>query len=308
MFRRSVPAALFIDFDNVGRHVLASSITNWTAWIEDGRFDDNGRRRRLVQKRVYWNSQHESLRDAFEANGFEAIICPSRLRSGKSAADMIMALDAFEVATRDRSVHEFIILTMDSDFIPLFERLAGMSKSIVTMANPAQRFIFSTYSDHADIVIPTLRSAEAGTYQRRSFRLSALWRRPEPPQPSPAAPAQAPASEAGDAATLQEEADVASGQPVAEPPKRVGNVEAAAQLIAALAKQNTGSDISRQTITRALQRKFGSVQKNNWFGCGSYKSLIAKAAEIRRDLYVRPALNGGISVRYRASKPRNRPR
>ena len=128
----------------------------------------------MLQKRVYWNSQFESHRNAFEANGYDAVMCPSRLRKGKSAVDMIMALDAFQVATRDKNVDEFILLTTDSDFIPLFERLAGLSKNILTLADAEQKFVFSTYSDHADIVIPTFRIKEAGKYTRERVGLFGL--------------------------------------------------------------------------------------------------------------------------------------
>jgi len=285
MFRRSIPAALFIDFDNVAPYGLANKIPNWTAWIEDGLFDDRGRRRRLLQKRVYWNSQYESHRDAFESNGYEAIMCPSRLRRGKSAADMIMALDAFEVASRDKFVNEFILLTTDSDFIPLFERLTGLSKSTVTLADPDQSFVFSTYSDHADIVIPTFRIREASDYRRQPHRFG-NWRR--------GALMLASGSIAG--ARMDKLTDAV------ETPKRSGNLEAASQLVAALAEQNSGSDISKRTIARALEREFGSVQTNDWFGCGSYRSFIEKAATLRPDLSVRPAGGAGVSVRYKAAR------
>lgn len=284
MFRRSIPAALFIDFDNVEQYGLADKIPNWTAWLEDGSFDPNGRRRRLLQKRVYWNSQFESHRDSFESNGYEAIMCPSRLRRGKSAADMIMALDAFEVASRDSSVNEFILLTTDSDFIPLFERLTGLSKTTVTLADPEQKFVYATYSDHADIVIPTFRIKEASAYQRQSRHMFGLWSRSTLAEPP---------AEAAEAAIAE-----------FEEPKRVGSLEAAAQVVAALAKQNSGSDISKRTITRTLERKFGSLKDSNWFGCGDYKQFIDQAKLLRPDLSVRPARGGGISVRYKAPKIR----
>lgn len=305
MFRRSVPAALLIDFDNVGRYGLADKIPNWTAWLEDGHFEEPRRRRKLVKKRVYWNSQFENLRDEFEANGYDAVMCPSRLRQGKSAVDMIMALDAFEVATRNKEIDEFILLTTDSDFIPLFERLAGMSKSTVTMADPGQKFIFATYSDHADIVIPTFRIAEASKYERRPFKLFTLFRRfPEPPETPPSAPsARAVPKSAGGTPV----ADPVAKEPTTQPaPKRVPNLEAAAQLVAALAKQSSGSFISRQTITRALERKFGKVQDSNWFGCGNYKAFVTKAASIRRDLVSQGTQGGGVSVRYRNAKRRRK--
>ena len=303
MFRRPTQAALFIDFDNVEKYGLAEKIANWTAWIEDGNFDESRRRRKLLEKRVYWNSQHERHRDAFESNGYEAIMCPSRVKKGKSAVDMIMALDAIQVASHDKSVREFILLTTDTDFVPLFERLAGLSKDTVTLADPERKFVFSTITDHADIVIPTFRIKEAGTYQRRPLRLSSFWRRPGWSQVRPNAKAspRSPAEKPG-----PDDAKPGPAAPAAAAPKRVGNLEATAQLVAAVAKQNSGSDISKQTITRALERKFGAVNANNWFGCGTYKDFINKAAAIRSDLSVRSAAGGGVSVRYKAPNKRKK--
>jgi uncharacterized LabA/DUF88 family protein len=275
MFQRSVPAVLLIDFDNVEKYGLADKIPNWTAWIEDVNFDESGRRRRLLQKRVYWNSQFESYRDAFEANGFDVVMCPSRLRKGKSAVDMIMALDAFQVATGDKKVAEFILLTTDSDFIPLFERLAELSKSIVALADTEQKFVFSTYSDHADIVIPTFRIREAGKYTRQRVGLFGLIRRP--------ASAEATATPASRGAQRPSPREPSDPVMVSQAPKRAGNLEAAAQLVAAVAKQSSGSDISKQTITRALERKFDSVAQSKWFGCGDYKSFINKVASTDED-------------------------
>jgi uncharacterized LabA/DUF88 family protein len=302
MFQRPTQAALFIDFDNVEKYGLADKIANWTAWIEDGNFDETRRKRKLLQKRVYWNSQHERHRDTFEANGYEAIMCPSRVNKGKSAADMIMALDALQLASDDRKVREFILLTTDTDFVPLFERLAGLSKDTVTLADPEKRIAFATYVDHADIVIPTFRIKEASTYQRRPLRLLGFWHRPPGPREQPArkAPARLPAGEPGP--------DDGTPGPAAPAPRRVGNVEAAAHMVAALLRQNSGSDISKQTITRALERKFGSVKASNWFGCGTYRDFINRAAALRSDLSVRPSTGGGISVRYKTpKKPKDKP-
>jgi uncharacterized LabA/DUF88 family protein len=271
MISRAVAAALFVDLDNVVQYGLADHIDHWTAWLEDGQFDPTGRRRRLRHKRVYWNSQFEGLRDEFTAHGFQPIICPSRLRRHKSAVDMNLALDAFDLAMRDARIDEFILLTTDSDFIPLIERLTQCSKSSVALADPEKPFLYSTYADHANIVIPTFSIEGAIDYQRPPGRRARRWLRKK----QPAAPADTSA------------------------PRRVCELEAAAQIVADLAKQKGGAELSRRAIMRALRLRFVGFTQSNWFGCGSYRDFIIKAAELHPELKVGPAYNGGLCVRYR---------
>ena len=77
MFSRSTRSAIFIDYENVGHRALPDTIPNWIAWLERGEFDKPARRRRkLIQKRVYWNSAADHLRDNFQKAGFTAILCP----------------------------------------------------------------------------------------------------------------------------------------------------------------------------------------------------------------------------------------
>ena len=138
MFRRKIKSALFVDFDNVVSLLtreFASSIPKWLAWLEDGRFDEDSRKRTLLQKRVYWNSPNEVHRSAFEREGFEAVMCPSRVRVNKSAADVIIALDALQSTYEAPEIQEYIILTTDTDFVPLLEKLADRSKKTVAAAN-----------------------------------------------------------------------------------------------------------------------------------------------------------------------------
>ena len=274
MIWRAMAAALFVDLDNVVQYGLADRIGNWTAWIEDGQFDATGRRRRLLHKRAYWNSQFEGLRAAFEAHGYHAVMCPSRLRRGKSAVDMNLALDALHLALRDARIEEFILLTTDSDFIPLIERLTQCSKSSVALADPGRPFIYSTYADHVDIVIPTFRIEEAIDYQRPPDRMARLWPRREQP---------------------------AADRPNA--PMRICEFEAAAQFVAALAKQKGGAAISRRAITRALRLTFIGFTQSNWFGCGSYRDFILKEAAVHAELKVEPVYSGGLSVCYRKANP-----
>ena len=82
-------SALFIDFENVRMRSSPEMIAALIAWLEDGKFDQAGGKRKLVQKRIYWNSSAEKHRDAFEAAGFEVVLCEKfstmKNRSGPQA-------------------------------------------------------------------------------------------------------------------------------------------------------------------------------------------------------------------------------
>ena len=93
-------SALFVDFENIGPRVSPAALQAMTAWLEDGKFDEASRRRRLVSKRVYWNSSAEKHRDTFEAAGFEVVLC-EKFSAMKNGADIRMALDVLDsFATR----------------------------------------------------------------------------------------------------------------------------------------------------------------------------------------------------------------
>ena len=72
MWRRT-RSALFVDFENIQVAPTPGSVSSLLAWIEDGKFDADGKRRRLLARRIYWNSTAEKHRDVFVAAGFDEI-------------------------------------------------------------------------------------------------------------------------------------------------------------------------------------------------------------------------------------------
>src|SRR5262245_32230008 len=138
MLSRKIKSAVLIDFDNIIGILtkeFAGSIARWTAWLEDGQFEANGRKRNLVVKRVYWNGPNEIYRKTFEDAGYEAFMCPSRVKLNKSAADVIIALDALQLSYEKRDIAEYIVLTTDTDFIALIQKLGERLKRTVAAAN-----------------------------------------------------------------------------------------------------------------------------------------------------------------------------
>src|SRR5690606_4381155 len=103
--------------------------------------------------------------------------------------------------------------------------------------------------EYADFVV--LRSAlmEAFKYERKKARAKA----PVPPKP------------------------VAKPQPKKAPPAKPADpLEIAADRIVNAAKGALGSQLSRQSVTRALAGVpgFSPTGPNPWLGCGSYRALL----------------------------------
>ncbi len=142
MFASRVRSALLVDFDNVhitlkdrGRDDLAGRIAHWVAWLEDGGFDPRGRRRKFLTKRVYWNGHFDLHREVFEDAGFDAFACRGQTASKKSSADIVITLDAIEILSEHPSVKEVILLSMDTDFVPVVNRLQAKGLAVAAMGN-----------------------------------------------------------------------------------------------------------------------------------------------------------------------------
>jgi uncharacterized LabA/DUF88 family protein len=289
MFRRKIKSALFIDFDNVVSLLtreFASSIPKWLAWLEDGRFDQDNRKRTLLQKRVYWNSPNEVHRSAFEREGFDAVMCPSRVRVNKSAADVMIALDALQSTYEAPDIQEYIILTTDTDFVPLLEKLADRSKKTVAAANE-KNLSLSVYSDHADFVIPMFSLKEAMEYERRSGPFRDLLRR----KPGAAGSARIKVATA---------TPTRVGSHATQTPAFDLNV--AAEHLAKVAERTPGLAIGKKTVARALTNRipeFTTSGPSSYLGCGSYNRMLERLAEGRDELQIHKYKNGGIAIVYR---------
>ncbi len=86
-----VKTALFVDFQNIAGKLGAAfpkSLPAWLSWLEDGRFDPERRKRRLLERRAYFDpNNHRAYGPVFQAAGFDTI---------PTAADMMLALDLAE--------------------------------------------------------------------------------------------------------------------------------------------------------------------------------------------------------------------
>jgi uncharacterized LabA/DUF88 family protein len=305
MLNRKIKSALLIDFDNiigVLTKEFAGTIHNWTSWIEDGKFD-NDRKRALRQKRVYWNAPNEIYRKVFEEAGYEAFMCPGRVRVNKSAADVIIALDALQSSYEHKDIEEYIILTTDTDFIALIQKLGERAKKTVAAANENNTSL-SVYSDHSDLVIPTFALREAMKYERQRTSVAGLLGRKRSSGKANAVAASRPSTPAAESADARSGEGAAKSKPKVAAPVAIGSgdLEQAAHHLVTVAQQTPGLEIGKKTVIRALSNRmpnFKSSGASSFLGCGSYKKMIERIAAGSKDLRVQKYKNGGIGISAR---------
>lgn len=190
--RRPVKAALIVDFDNVAATLgadLPARIGAWLRYIEEGGFAPDGRRRKLVIKRCYWNIHNERHREKFERAGFSVIACLSRTCAPKSSADIILAIDMMDALRGRPKFDEVILLSGDSDFTPLIERAKSDGLRTIVFASGA---VVPSYVDSADLCIDKASLAAAiNTPRRPREGKRSLWSRLAPWGGEPAARARA---------------------------------------------------------------------------------------------------------------------
>jgi uncharacterized LabA/DUF88 family protein len=280
MFGRRKKCALLIDFDNVlgmTSGEFTTSIAKWTEWLEDGAFDEKRQKRKFLIKRVYWNPLYDRYRDPFEAAGFEAFACAAIAKSKKSSADMVITLDAVDIAAGTRGLEEIILLTSDTDFVPVVNRLQERELEVVAMGHE-QNPTAAVYREYADNVVLRNAFMDAFKYERPKRKWFGLVR-VKPPAPKPA-PAPAPKPGAAKATPL----------------------ELAAERIVHAAQGVGGAMLSRKAAILAMRDVpgFNTGGANAWLGHGSYKKMLLAIAKKRTDLRLYSYRNGGVAVAYRS--------
>lgn len=135
----------------------------WLIESKDAQFFDEVSRRFLVM-RIYLNPNYSwKYRSNFTNAGFQVIDTPPLTASNKTAADMMMAVDALDLM-RDLDVYynEFVIISADADFTPLLLRLrqAGRHTAILPVGQSSQ-----AYRAIADLVISQEHFIQDGLLQ-----------------------------------------------------------------------------------------------------------------------------------------------
>lgn len=325
MFSR-IRSALFIDFENMP--LARDSIENWLAWLEDGAFD-GGRRRRFVLKRVYWNSGVQKFESAYKASGFEVMLC-GRYHGLANSVDVQMAIDIIETTYQQPRIDEYILITRDTDFVPVLRRLREKQKRTAFMVHESKLNVHTTYRQHADVLIPVRALDAARRYERRKRGLLARLITPRkakpeqskpngaaapkpavtrpaaggsaangaakaPPAPVPAAPTQvAAATPEPPKPTRPKKAVVKFDLPSVDATRR--GLERAVTLAATTPNRTT----SRARMIKALQDvpEFTTSGRSPFLGYGDYKSLMVELSRLDPRLTIVEQPEGGMVVRF----------
>ncbi|GGL93125.1 NYN domain-containing protein [Micromonospora yangpuensis] len=202
-------AALFVDFENVyiglrnsspeAAAAFATDPGRWVRWMEQDlgpfRVDDDEVPRVLLRRICYLEPSHSGkFRSYFTRAGFRVVDCPSLTSMGKNSADIHMVLDILDTLTHPTRFDDFVVLSTDADFTPVFMRLrehdrtsamlvsgptAAALQSVCDFAIPDIMFIeealglspSQTGRDHVRTPVPQPRTTPAVVVDSDSVRI-----------------------------------------------------------------------------------------------------------------------------------------
>ena len=136
---KPVDVAVFFDYENIVFSVRNNFNVN--ANFED-LMDKCKEFGRVVVAHAFadWNRQSSAMIPALISNGFDPVYVPSFLMGSdgqqsvrKNAVDMYMAIDAMDVLHNRRNVDTFILLTGDSDFLPLVNAIRRSGNRVIAI-------------------------------------------------------------------------------------------------------------------------------------------------------------------------------
>lgn len=283
-------SALIVDFDNIFAAVgspFAANVAKWTRWLEDGAFAENQSRREFVTKRVYWNLQHDIHRSTFQSENFQTYICQAYAKykkaSGKSSADIVMTMDAIELAGGSQKLDEVIFLTTDSDFVPVVNRLQRAGLRVVTGGKETDP-TYHLYTEHADAAIHMAAIKAACDYEPVKRKWYSF-RRPEVPI------ADLEFSKERRSALTRKLRNAVDEQKNADD-KEHAQLRRAAAIIAELGERTPDQALGKKKIIRALEQVDGfSAEARKglkpWLGLRSYAGMMKALAKVDERIEVR---------------------
>lgn len=300
-----VNSVLLVDFDNIHAatgEAFTEKVANWVLWLEDGALSHRQKRRKFLSKRVYWNLQHDIHRQTFEAAGFEAFNCrafaKNKINSGKSSADIVLTMDAVEMALQRKGLEEIIVLTTDSDFVPVVNRIQSPRLRVVVGGKETDP-TYDLYSQHADAVVHMSALKAACDYERTKRK----WYRfrsppPEVPEPRLVQERRSPLMMRVRSA-VRDEMDSRSDEPRSDDAHP--HLTRAAELVMQLGARTPDQPIAREKIIKAL----GAIPdftptpqkgKPAWFGLRNFAVMMMRLRALEPCIEVRPQKRNGTQV------------
>ncbi len=165
--QKRLKSALFVDFDNIylglrqldedAAEQFASNPAHWLKWLAEGMPGLSGpeelqnRQRDILIRQCYLNPRgFQQYRPFFTRSAFSVVDCPSLTSQGKNSADIYMVMDILDTLNHPTHFDEFIILSGDSDFMPVMLRLREYDRrTTILSAGPAAAAFIAA----ADLII-----------------------------------------------------------------------------------------------------------------------------------------------------------
>src|SRR5277367_5364557 len=127
--------AVFVDYDNIEIGVKSTLRRDFDVSLPLGALKERGD---VVAKFAYanWGRQDGATRQMAE-NAVQMVQRIPSPRGDKNGADINLALDALEMAFTHTHVNAFAIVSGDSDFIPLVNKLKEYGKTVFVVGGKA---------------------------------------------------------------------------------------------------------------------------------------------------------------------------
>jgi uncharacterized protein (TIGR00288 family) len=127
--------AVFVDYDNIEIGVKSTLQRDFDVSLALDAFKERGD---IVAKFAYANwSRQESATRRMAENAVQMVQRIPSPRGDKNGADINLALDALEMAFTHEHVNAFAIISGDSDFIPLVNKLKEYGKTVYVLGGKA---------------------------------------------------------------------------------------------------------------------------------------------------------------------------
>ena len=121
--------ACFIDFENLAIGAQVTESGRFKIELVLKRLLEKGR---IVYKRAYcdWSRYQSAVRE-FHGQGIGLVDIPQSRMSGKNSADIHMVVDAIDLCYSKDHIDTFALLSGDSDFSPLVNKLKENDKRVI---------------------------------------------------------------------------------------------------------------------------------------------------------------------------------
>lgn len=206
--------AVFVDYDNIEIGVKSTLRREFDVSLPLDALKERGD---IVAKFAYanWSRQEPAVRQMAE-NAVQMVQRLPSPRGDKNGADINLALDALEMAFTHKNVNAFAIISGDSDFIPLVNKLRGYGKTIYIVGGKAFTSNILQQNCHEFISYESLLTDDVRVIPERKYVLGPV-REPAPPREQIARDQAPPPREQAPENRLRRRARVVLNLPAASP-------------------------------------------------------------------------------------------